>query len=83
MNSVHLTAMRSVLDGLRAMMEFMTESNEWISSSVDVPMALFIVEVAKRAPDKAEFFPHGKWATIQAIQERIDKELDKLKKDKP
>jgi membrane glycosyltransferase len=28
--------------------------------------------------DTEHYFPFGKWATIQAIQERIDKQLDHL-----
>lgn len=81
MDSIHLTDCRSVRDGLQAMMEFMVGQNEWVYSSVDIPTALFIVEVAKRAPDRDSFFPHGKWATIQAIQERIKKQLDNMEEE--
>lgn len=81
MDSIHLSAMRKVVTGLADMMRDMDEAEHYVYSSVDIPAALYIVEVAKRAPDTMAYFPHGKWATIQAIQGRIDKELDKLKKE--
>jgi hypothetical protein len=36
------------------------------------------VEAAKRAEDRDEWFPRGKWATIQAMQEAIEQELGNL-----
>jgi hypothetical protein len=42
---------------------------------VEVPIALLIVEIAKIAEDKIEWFPRGKWATIQHIQFQIEQEL--------
>ena len=47
----------------------------------EVPIALYIVEIAKIADDKEEWFPLGKWATIQAIQGRIEKEITTLFKE--
>lgn len=78
-----LSASRSVLDGLNNMAQDLLGDNEYVypSAYVELPVALFLVEVAKRAPDTMAYFPHGKWATIQAIQGRIEKELDKLKKE--
>ena len=81
MDSIHLTACRSVRDGLQAMMELMVGQNDWVYPSVEISTALLIVEVAKRAPDRDGFFPHGKWATIQAIQGRINKQLDKMEEE--
>ena len=37
--------------------------------------ALLVIEAAKRAEDRVEWFPRGKWATIQAMQERTEREL--------
>lgn len=48
------------------------------SRLVEVPIALLIAEIAKLAEDRADWFPCGKWATIQAIQGRIEKELRML-----
>ena len=44
----------------------------------DVATGLLVVEIAKLAEDRDEWFPCGKWATIQAIQGRCDKELKTL-----
>lgn len=43
---------------------------------VEVSTALLVIEIAKRAEDRDEWFPCGKWATIQAIQGRCDEQLD-------
>jgi hypothetical protein len=48
-----------------------------VTKWVEIPTALFIVAVAQRAEDKEEWFPRGKWATIQAIQSKIDREINK------
>ena len=45
------------------------------SQLVEVSIALLIVEISKIADDKEEWFPCGKWATIQAIQARIEEEI--------
>lgn len=84
MDSIHLTANRRTLEGLRLMMFDTIGDNEYVHASVELPIALYIVEVAKRNVDTEHYFPFGKWATIQAIQERIDKQLDHLhRKDVP
>lgn len=84
MDSIHLTSSRSTLEGLKLMIHESIGDNDYVYSSVDIPVALYICEVAKRAVDIDRYFPFGKWATIQAIQERIDKQLDHLhRKDRP
>lgn len=40
--------------------------------------ALLVIECAKRAEDNPEWFPRGKWATIQSIQGRVDAALNAL-----
>jgi len=69
------------LEGLKRMMSYILNDEEQgytDSPLVDVPTALFIIEVAKLVNDREDWFPHGKWATIQAIQERIETELKAL-----
>ena len=44
----------------------------------DMATGLLVIEIAKRADDRDEWFPCGKWATIQAIQGRCDDELKTL-----
>lgn len=48
------------------------------SQFANVADALFVIEVAKRAKDRDDWFPCGKWATIQAIQGRCEAQLSKL-----
>jgi hypothetical protein len=43
---------------------------------VDLPTALLVIEVAKRADDREDWFPCGKWATVQALQGRVERELE-------
>ena len=50
----------------------------YVATFAEVPVALFIIEVAKRAMDCKDWFPHGKWATIQAIQNRVEKKFKTL-----
>lgn len=66
-----------VIDGLGLMLEAMLGEPHGYTDSrfVDVPTALLIVEIAKIAEDRDEWFPCGKWATIQAIQSRIGEQL--------
>ena len=64
-------------DGLVDMLRPL-ELDGYIHGFVEVHVALLIVELAKRAEDRPEWFPHGKWATIQAIQAQCDKQLDDL-----
>lgn len=82
MDSILLSANRKVIEGLNAMSQSMLGVvNGYLDSAyVEAPIALFLIEVAKRAEDREDYFPHGKWATIQAIQERTYREIDKLKK---
>jgi len=73
MEFVRLSNSTDVLDGLRLMLrQYILEENEWVQPLVNVEIALLIVEIAKNAQDEDIWFPHGKWATIQAIEERIE-----------
>ena len=81
MDSIEISYLSRTRDGLKSMMEAAIGPNEIVQVFMPMQWALFIVEVAKRAPDKEEWFPHGKWATIQMLQEKIDKELNTIKWD--
>jgi hypothetical protein len=75
-----LTDSQNVKEGLQKMAESLCpidffDAEQWVAYWVEVPQALFLVEVMKRAEDRAEWFPHGKWATIQSFQDRIDKAI--------
>ena len=76
MNSILISTRDRVLDGLRDMLESAIGQHEYVFSYVELPVALLIIEAAKRAQDKDEWFPHGKWATIQSIQGAVDKEMN-------
>ncbi len=78
MDSVLLSESGRVLDGLRDMMEAAIGPNEYVHSHVDISMALLVIEVAKRAEDHDEWFPRGKWGTIQSIQCATEKQLARL-----
>ena len=75
MDSVFVSSSSRVIDGLRHMMTAADDAAELVQSYVDVSTALLIIEVAKRADDLDEWFPHGKWATIQSIQGAAEKQL--------
>ena len=81
MDSVHICDWDKTLDGLRAMlaaagegMEALLEGGRW----VDVQVGLLVIEVAKLADDREDWFPLGKWATIQNMQAVCEKQLRTL-----
>lgn len=79
MDAVQLSDSSRVLDGLRDMLAAaLGDEHDYVHSHVEVPVALLIIEAAKRADDRPEWFIRGKWATIQAIQAATDKQLSTL-----
>ena len=76
MDYIKLGGSRTV-DGLGLMLEsaFGGPHGYTDTNLVEVSTALFIVEIAKVAEDREEWFPCGKWATIQAIQAQIEKQI--------
>ncbi len=82
MDAIQLVDSARTLDGLGDMMEVADDARESVQGWVDVATALLIVEVAKRAEDKKDWFPRGKWATIQSIQRKVDRELEKIFKER-
>jgi hypothetical protein len=67
-----------VLDGLSLMLKAVIGDHDLIFNYVHLSTALLLVAIAKRAPDHAEWFPRGKWATIQNIEGRIDQSLNEI-----
>ena len=67
------------VEGLGLMLEAALGPHGYTNSRlVEAPIALLIIEIAKMTEDRDEWFPCGKWATIQAIQGRVEKELKTL-----
>lgn len=78
MDFIRLSDNGKVLYGLSLMLEAAIGPHDMIHSHVDVPTALLVIEAAKRAEDSEDWFPRGKWATIQAVQSAIEKQLATL-----
>ena len=83
MDSINLTASQTVLAGLHMMMEEAIGINEYVQPFVSVEVALLIIEIAKRSPDHAHWFPRGQWATIQSLEAKVEKELHTLFQELP
>jgi len=77
-DSVMLTDREIVREGLSEMLTAAIGEHGYSLGHVDVQLALLVIEAAKRAPDLDEWFPRGKWATIQAMQNRTDHQLNKM-----
>ncbi len=79
MDVVTLSESNSVIAALRDMLESAIGPHGYLLSRyADVPTALMVIEVAKRAPDREEWFPRGKWGTIQSMQAMTERELNLL-----
>lgn len=75
LDSVMLTDSAMVRDGLADMLTAAIGEHAYNLGHVNVPLALLVIEAAKRADDREEWFPLGKWATVQSMQERTEREL--------
>jgi hypothetical protein len=78
LDSVRLTDSDSVRDGLEAMLTAAIGEHGYGLGFVEPGLALLVIEAAKRAEDREDWFPRGKWATVQAMQERVERELQWL-----
>ena len=78
MDSIVLSTHEPLINGLRLMMEEAIGINEYVQTHVEVEVALLIIEVAKRSPDHAHWFPRGQWATIQSLEAKVDQQLETL-----
>ena len=72
---VLLTDSPTVRDGLSEMLTAAIGEHGYMLECVDVAVALLVIEAAKRADDRDDWFPRGKWATVQSMQERTEREL--------
>ena len=75
LDSVNLSESAIVRVGLVDMLTAAIGDHEYTLGHTDVSVALLVIEAAKRAPDNAQWFPRGKWATIQSLQDRVVDEL--------
>ena len=75
LDSVHLTDSDRVRDGLEDMLTAAIGDHGYDLGFVEPGLALLVIEAAKRAEDREDWFPRGKWATVQAMQERTEREL--------
>lgn len=86
MDYIHLSESKAVVTGLADLMRDLVDGEQYVYTFVDAASALYIVEIAKLAEDRQEYFPRGKWATIQNIQARIalaiDTEIAKTKEER-
>ena len=73
--SLLLTESSLVQRGLEDMLTHYIGDHGYILSWIELPIALYVIEIAKRAEDRDQWFPRGKWATIQSIQSLCDIEL--------
>ena len=78
LDSVMLTENPDVRRGLIDMMTAAIGPHGYDLGHVDVQLALLVIEAAKRADDRPNWFPRGKWATIQSMQSIVDSELQNL-----
>jgi hypothetical protein len=75
LDSVRLTDSDRVRDGLEDMLTAAIGDHGYDLGFVEPGLALLVIEAAKRAEDREDWFPRGKWATVQAMQERTEREL--------
>jgi hypothetical protein len=68
------------LDGIKILLDKVLGPNDIAQPYMEVRDVLLVIEIMSRACDRVEYFPHGKWGTIQALQDKIDFELDKIKR---
>lgn len=78
MDSILLSLNSRTIDGLRDLMAAADDAAELVHPHVDISVAMLIAAVARRSEDRPEWFPAGRWATIQSIETAINKQLDHL-----
>jgi len=81
MDYVRIAGSDETQEGLAAMLDAAEQDMGNLirdSKLVDVPTALLVISVSERADDRIEWFPGGRWATIQLIQYRCDVAMQSL-----
>lgn len=81
--SAYIQISESERDGLQDMLDSLGEDNPIgdLNHYIDLPIAFCLLEIAKAAPDKEEWFVRGKWATIQSLQSKCTDEMKKWNYD--
>lgn len=79
---VQLSSSARVIEGIHAMMREVLGDNEYVQMFVELSVACLIVTVAKFVEDRPEWFPRGKWATIQAIESQIQDALERARHER-
>ena len=74
-DSVRLTNSDRLRSGLVDMLTAAIGEHGYLLDYTDVGTALMVIEAAKRAVDREDWFPRGKWATVQAMQAAVECEL--------
>lgn len=74
MGSVSLSDFKDSGEAILRMLEHYIGDHDY-QRLVPIEIALLVVEIAKRAEDRPDWFVRGKWAMIQAIQDRIAIEI--------
>lgn len=77
-DSVQLADSDSARRGLEDMLTAAIGEHGYRLWFADLSVALLVIEAAKRADDRTDWFPRGKWATVQSMQERTEHELQGL-----
>lgn len=75
MDDIRLCDSNIAREGLSRMLDCVIGPHEYICAWVPVERALLILEIAKRVKDEPMWFPRGKWATIQFIENDINEQL--------
>ena len=75
---VLLTSSNSVREGLENMLTAAIGDHGYNLSYVDASISLLVIEAAKRAEDREEWFPRGKSATIQSMQAATESQLARM-----
>lgn len=68
---IHLDVLPSTFNALVTL----AERHDWrdINRHMEPGEMLVLIERLKKATDTEQIFPHGKWATIQRLQDLFDK----------
>jgi hypothetical protein len=75
---VTLTDSNTTATGLEKMLTAAIGEHGYHLPHVDLPIALLIIEIARRSEDVPEWFPRGRWAAVTSMQDRTERVLNAL-----
>lgn len=78
MDMIQIAERQLAYEGLELMLTAAIGGHDYSKGWVPFEIACMVEQLARAAEDRDEWFPLGKWATIQALQGRIDAEIKKL-----